>query len=237
METFLIAQRGEDIGRRYDLDLTQLTVGRGSDNDMVLNDPMVSRYHAVVKRQGSQFVIIDLGSANPVMVNDQVLEPGMPQPLQHRDVVFIGKTVFSFQHRESRGSQPAARSQSQPFPAPRPAGPSTPLPPPPVQDQASDQEHQTVPPVVPTIETPLPAVGMSAGASQGTGDDEGKTLIGTVRLDDADEPPLHTNPSAAAVPPLPPLGSTQQGGDKLIGTPPDDETGDSPTVFIPRERR
>jgi hypothetical protein len=38
----------QDIGRRFDLDTTQLTVGRGSGNDMVLNDPMVSRYHAVV---------------------------------------------------------------------------------------------------------------------------------------------------------------------------------------------
>ncbi|MDP9373771.1 MAG: FHA domain-containing protein, partial [Chloroflexota bacterium] len=99
MDTFLIVQRGEDIGKRYDLDTVQLTVGRGADNDMVLNDPMVSRYHAVVKRQGGGFAIIDLGSANPVVINDRVLEPGLPHQLQHRDVVFIGKTVFSFQVR------------------------------------------------------------------------------------------------------------------------------------------
>src|SRR6478735_7470782 len=130
MDAFLIVQRGEDIGRRYDLDTTQLTVGRGSDNDMVLNDPMVSRYHAVVKRHGNRFSVIDLGSSNPVVINDQALEPGMPQQLQHRDVVFIGKTVFSFQNRgqgaaqaqppASRPDQTIARPQSGPLTPPLP---------------------------------------------------------------------------------------------------------------------
>src|SRR5919199_4139407 len=99
MESFLIVQRGDDIGRRYDLDAPQLTIGRGADNDLVLNDPMVSRYHAVLKRQGARTAITDLGSSNPVVVNDQALEPGTPHQLNHRDVVFIGKTVFSFQSR------------------------------------------------------------------------------------------------------------------------------------------
>ena len=113
MAAFLIVQRGEDIGRRFDLDTTQLTVGRGSDNDMVLNDPMVSRYHAVVKRQGSGYLVIDLGSSNPVVINDQVCDPGEPRVLQHRDVVFIGKTVFSFQNRGVSGNTGAgARPQA-----------------------------------------------------------------------------------------------------------------------------
>ncbi len=112
MAAFLIVQRGEDIGRRFDLDTTQLTVGRGSDNDMVLNDPMVSRYHAVVKRQGNGYLVIDLGSSNPVVINEHVCEPGEPRILQHRDVVFIGKTVFSFQSRAGGAiTGPAARQQ------------------------------------------------------------------------------------------------------------------------------
>src|SRR3954447_16447724 len=118
MDAFMIVQRGEDIGRRFDIDTTQLTIGRGSDNDLVLNDPMVSRYHAVVKRQGNRFSMIDLGSSNPVVINDQALEPGMAQQLTHRNVVFIGKTVFSFQNRAAGAGPAPARPVAQtPVPA------------------------------------------------------------------------------------------------------------------------
>ncbi len=132
MDAFLIVQRGEDIGRRFDLDNNQLTIGRGSDNDLVLNDPMVSRYHAVLKQQGNRYSLIDLGSSNPVVINDQPLEPGTPQQLTHRDVVFIGKTVFSFQNRAA-GISHAASAQPEKHEATqvisnRDHDPSTPLP-------------------------------------------------------------------------------------------------------------
>lgn len=172
MAAFLIVQRGEDIGRRFDLDTTQLTVGRGSDNDMVLNDPMVSRYHAVVKRQGNGHLVIDLGSSNPVVINDQVCEPGEPRVLQHRDVVFIGKTVFSFQNRGAGpGAQTGSRQQgsmsSTQFSTPTPEF-DPPTPPPPSRQPASamPEARATPPPpkadpatspAMPVMPTPPPA--------------------------------------------------------------------------------
>ena len=277
METFLIVQRGEDIGRRYDLDTVQLTIGRGSDNDMVLNDPMVSRYHAVVKRQGSRFTIIDLGSSNPVVVNDQVLEPGSAQQLQHRDVVFIGKTVFSFQSRDTQGQgradQPAARPAPQP--AASPVG-ATQMMPAPAGQPAERQSAPPVgapsaPPMTPTLSTPLPRPAggegegktMVGGIFQGVKDDEadtGSTQVGAAapRPQEPVTPPPMPRPNFPPPPPptMPkaeesqtrpginaparpmPLGdAAKPEEDKTIGTPPDDEAGDSPTVFIPRERR
>lgn len=237
METFLIAQRGEDIGRRYDLNMNQLTVGRGSDNDMVLNDPMVSRYHAVVKRQGDRIIIIDLGSANPVVVNDQVLEAGIPQQLQHRDVVFIGKTVFSFQSRATDargGAGTTPRPTSAPLVPPTPtmpagrdmmaAGATQMMPASDLQARAEghgqgaaqprgDERRGTTPPPAPTIETPVPPPPTAGG------DDDARTVM-------------------FAPPPFPAVG--QGGGDDartirgtatrqdaragtLAGNPPDDD--------------
>jgi pSer/pThr/pTyr-binding forkhead associated (FHA) protein len=95
---FLITQRGPEIGRRYELTELQFTIGRGQDNDLVLADALVSRYHAVLRRDGEDIVVIDLGSTNPLVVNETVPEPGMPYRLQHRDVVTIGQSVFSFQN-------------------------------------------------------------------------------------------------------------------------------------------
>ncbi len=186
MAAFLIVQRGEDIGRRFDLDTTQLTVGRGSDNDMVLNDPMVSRYHAVVKRQGNGHLVIDLGSSNPVVINDQVCEPGEPRVLQHRDVVFIGKTVFSFQNRGG-AAQPSSRPQgslaSTQFVAPS-AEFDSPTPPPPSRQpsnttpearvappaQRPDPSTSPAMPVMPPT-PPAPSAAPSFGAQDESNDD------------------------------------------------------------------
>jgi adenylate cyclase len=59
-------------GKRGILELTKpvITVGRGNANDLVLNDPSVSRFHAVVKQSPQGAVVIaDRGSTNGVMVN------------------------------------------------------------------------------------------------------------------------------------------------------------------------
>jgi len=46
-----------------------ITIGRGSANDLVLNDPSVSRFHAVLKKSANDEVFIaDRGSTNGVLV-------------------------------------------------------------------------------------------------------------------------------------------------------------------------
>jgi len=275
MDAFLIVQRGEDIGRRYDLDTTQLTVGRGSDNDMVLNDPMVSRYHAVVKRHGNRYSVIDLGSSNPVVINDQALEPGMPQQLQHRDVVFIGKTVFSFQNRTpgaaqaqpqaSRPDQTIARPQSGPLNPPRPDYGSTISAPAPTERPA--------PAVTPTLETPIASANTHeapegrtvigpAPAEHKPADDNERTMVGPIQFGTSEERPTppptaphfpapppavqaQTNdqtspgvrpPTPGFPPPPPPSTPPTPSGDRVVGTPPDDEDSEMPTQIVPRRQ-
>ncbi|HOD54934.1 MAG TPA: FHA domain-containing protein, partial [Candidatus Cloacimonadota bacterium] len=46
-----------------------IRIGRAEDNDIILNDIKVSRYHAELKKQGSQYLIKDLGSSNGTYVN------------------------------------------------------------------------------------------------------------------------------------------------------------------------
>lgn len=95
---FLVAQRSQNIGTRIKLENRQNTIGRNNDNDIPLNDPLVSRYHAVIQPDHSGAAqIIDLGSTNGVLVNGLKLEPGVSHLLQHRDVIFIGSNVFNLQ--------------------------------------------------------------------------------------------------------------------------------------------
>ena len=49
--------------------------------DLVLDDPLVSRQHAVIISRGSEFVLQDIGGRNPIKVNrkevlSHVLSPG-----------------------------------------------------------------------------------------------------------------------------------------------------------------
>jgi FHA domain len=106
MARYLIVQRGPEIGKRYDLKGNVITVGRSDDNDMMLDDPYVSRYHAVFKMQGDNLSVVDLGSENPVLIKDTPLEAGTPYILVHRDIVRIGQNVFSYQDSAAAPPRP-----------------------------------------------------------------------------------------------------------------------------------
>lgn len=100
-EIFLIVQRGGEIGARIPLDKRQITIGRNTDNEIVLADSMVSRYHAVIQvdLNSGQLSVVDLGSTNGVIVNDTPVDPGIPHPLQPRDSLAIGRSVFKLHVR------------------------------------------------------------------------------------------------------------------------------------------
>ncbi len=51
-----------------------VTIGRDQSNDIVVDSPVVSRYHAQVERVGQRFRVTDLRSANGTFVNDQQIE-------------------------------------------------------------------------------------------------------------------------------------------------------------------
>jgi SARP family transcriptional regulator, regulator of embCAB operon len=65
-----VAQLREGAGRCYPLRGAVTRIGRLSDNDIVLDDDTVSRYHAVIVDTGNSYVITDLQSANGVDVAD-----------------------------------------------------------------------------------------------------------------------------------------------------------------------
>lgn len=66
-----VAYLRDGAGKRYPLRETATRIGRLSDNDIVVDDDTVSRYHAVVIDTGNSFVITDLRSANGVDVGRQ----------------------------------------------------------------------------------------------------------------------------------------------------------------------
>lgn len=65
------ARLRDTSGPSYPVTGAATRIGRLPDNDIVLDEPNVSRHHAVVIDTGTSFVITDLKSANGIQVQDQ----------------------------------------------------------------------------------------------------------------------------------------------------------------------
>jgi hypothetical protein len=80
-------------GERHEIDSNRLVIGRSRECDIQIADPNVSRRHAELRREGSAFWLVDLGSTNGIDVNGR---------RQHRtklsdgDRVTIGTTEVVF---------------------------------------------------------------------------------------------------------------------------------------------
>lgn len=64
----LLRMDGVHAGQVVSLDKDLVTIGRHSDNDLVIDDTGVSRYHARIMREGNQYQLIDLGARNGTVV-------------------------------------------------------------------------------------------------------------------------------------------------------------------------
>ena len=137
MATFqLVARSGPTAGNVYALDKNELFVGRDLTNEIVINDPEVSRRHARLFLQGAAYFIEDLGSTNGTAVNGQVLSS--PYNLKAGDTVTIGETVnLAFELSRAAEEEAATRvaqveqmtSKIPPVASPPPAPSRVPEPP------------------------------------------------------------------------------------------------------------
>ncbi|MDX2015350.1 MAG: FHA domain-containing protein [Myxococcaceae bacterium] len=75
----------------------RVTVGRTSNNDIVLDDASVSRFHAWVQQEdGGGWSIVDAGSRNGTQVGGKKLAAKVPSALQSGVKVRIGVIELTF---------------------------------------------------------------------------------------------------------------------------------------------
>ena len=89
-----VAQLRDSAGRAHPLRATATHIGRVSDNDIVLDDPNVSRHHAAIIDTGINFVMFDTRSANGVYVQHQRIRG--PVALNDGDHIRICHHEFTF---------------------------------------------------------------------------------------------------------------------------------------------
>ncbi len=79
----------------------RVTIGRARDNHVVLEHPLVSRYHAVFEKVGKRYRIKDLRSTNGVYVNKDIVEN--EKFLEDYDQICIGPFVFEIAGNKLQG--------------------------------------------------------------------------------------------------------------------------------------
>lgn len=96
IEASLEILRGEGTGKRFELTAPETVLGRGDDVAVHLDDPVMSRRHALVTYVQNEFRIKDLESANGTFLNgSRVTE----YALHNGDKVLMGETLLLFSVR------------------------------------------------------------------------------------------------------------------------------------------
>ena len=86
------------------LDGDRLTVGSAPDNDVVIDDPSVSRVHAIVHQLNGRWFVEDCGSRNGTAVNGRRLTS--TQPLRPADELLLGRARLQFGGQTSPSGKP-----------------------------------------------------------------------------------------------------------------------------------
>ena len=73
MKALLVRAPGQSP-RRFEYEREVLTIGRSARNDLVIEDPSLSRGHARLEIQGDGYVLEDLGSLNGSFVNGHAIQ-------------------------------------------------------------------------------------------------------------------------------------------------------------------
>jgi hypothetical protein len=94
-------------GTVHELVKDLITVGRGSDNTIVIGDSSVSSHHAQLQLVGENYRLKDLGSTNGTRVNGI---PVTETTLQFDDRIRFGATEARYEGDATR-SQPAPQTQ------------------------------------------------------------------------------------------------------------------------------
>lgn len=89
--TLLIGRKAMQV---YDLDKETILIGREDDVDIVIDNPSVSRRHAQIRREGTGWVVEDLGSSNGTFLHGNKISGA--QPVKQGDEIGFGKFSVVF---------------------------------------------------------------------------------------------------------------------------------------------
>ncbi len=101
----LIVIAGNETGTVLKVSREKVTIGRNPQNDIVLTDSTISRFHAEIIKRDDSYYIHDLESAHGSYVNDVRVEDELP--INQDDIIRMGETEIVFKLDVPAGVSPA----------------------------------------------------------------------------------------------------------------------------------
>jgi len=95
----MVVISGVDLQKTFAIGGKEVTIGSQQDNYCVLNDPTVSRHHAVIEEAGKGYVLRDVGSTNGTYLNEIRIKEAY---LEYGSVIGLGNTRLQFVPLEER---------------------------------------------------------------------------------------------------------------------------------------
>jgi hypothetical protein len=91
MSARLVVEKGPYPNQEYLLTEAPMSLGRSPDNEITIQDPEVSRRHALISFRGGLYQIEDTGSTNGSFVNGHRIQGAVI--LQHGDRIQLGESI------------------------------------------------------------------------------------------------------------------------------------------------
>ena len=89
----VVILNGYAEGMEYPVTKISTTLGRDATSDIVVRDPMASRYHAAILYEDGKFLLKDMGSTNGTVLRGR---PIVQEQITSRDRFMIGDTALQF---------------------------------------------------------------------------------------------------------------------------------------------
>jgi len=106
--------KGFNKGEIYPLEADEIIIGRGEENEIVLNIAEVSRTHAVLTKAEEGYMIKDLGSTNGTFVDKKKV--GGKYLLKPGDTVMLGDAIYMTYQAELDPEETLVAPRQEEFP-------------------------------------------------------------------------------------------------------------------------
>lgn len=94
----IILMQADKIINQYAITKAETTIGRGTDSDILIDSPGVSRHHAVIKEKDGKFFVEDKGSANGTFMKGEKITR---KEIKNGDIIQILNYAMTFKYPQT----------------------------------------------------------------------------------------------------------------------------------------
>ena len=89
----------EKVLKQIETDKSEITIGRGNNNDIIIDNLAVSKEHAAIVKLGDGYGLVDLDSTNGTLLNEKDIKKASLAP---QDKITVGKHTLHIRSIDER---------------------------------------------------------------------------------------------------------------------------------------